>query len=740
MKIYISGCHSGPNPSPGLGVARSLREAFPQAELIAKDHALQCSALHHPVFDSAWVSPPWVDVDFSAHLEELTRRLGDSAFLISGLDLEAVWLAKHNVRGALIPPQACISRVAKPRIEGFERLPKVTVPPWISLPADPEILHEFARANDWSLWVKGPAYGARRVKNWRTTEKAIDDLGKTWGSGGLFLQADVPGKEVSIAFCAYKGTLLDVVFMEKRSVTDEGKTWSGVIHEPDQELALALRGAIDELDWTGGGELEFVRDESGRLWLMDLNPRFPAWIYGATLAGHNLPARLVAAALGTNLEAETETAKFFTRVVIELPVRAGIPLPPIQASSREATDAGGKHPSGMPQLQRRLAATSERQIIPPRPFMATWLPELIDILRDRSTPIRWLLEPDAKARFEYCADRAREIAGDIDVRIAYSTKTNPDPRLLKLARDNSFLIEVISPGERALALSAGFSPSDLVHNGPVPAPEYGDISSCHAAFADSLESLANLPTSMTGITGARICPPHIRSRFGIKVEDPNEFSRCIDLLTGDPRPLGISMHVQSSVIGMKRWVRAAHSSIHFADAIGSLCRRPVTCMDLGGGWAWQDLDIVFDKLVPELIRASAEMIPSLQHVILEPGKMLVEPVGVTVTRVLELRNRAARKEVVVDGSVAELPMSRLRPHRIVAARDFERAELVGVGGDSILGRLCLEADVLRESVALPAWLDCGDFLIFLDTGAYDSSMSFPFGTWGSSGRFPRPGS
>jgi hypothetical protein len=37
MKIYISGLYSGTNPQPGVGIARSLRMAYPEATLSASN-------------------------------------------------------------------------------------------------------------------------------------------------------------------------------------------------------------------------------------------------------------------------------------------------------------------------------------------------------------------------------------------------------------------------------------------------------------------------------------------------------------------------------------------------------------------------------------------------------------------------------------------------------------------------------------------------------------------------------
>lgn len=734
MKVFISGCHSGPNPSPGLGVARSLREAFPEAVLCAKDHSVQCSALHHPVFDEIWLSPSWQDLDLAEHAAELARRLDDDAVLVSGLDLEVVLLSKYAIKGALVPPESSVKRAAKPAIGCFTGLPKVDIPPWLVLPADPQDIDEFCRSNDWRVWVKGPAYGAKIVRSWGTAVEATRDFEEIWGRSGLFLQAHVRGEEVSVAFSAYRGRLLDAVFMEKRYVTEQGKTWAGAIRDPEPSLAAGLRDAVSSLEWTGGGELEFVRDDAGSLWLIDFNPRFPAWIYGATLSGRNLPANLVAAATGEPFVQQARRSRIFTRVVIELEASATAPLPMLRNQRADQVDAAsGKHPSGMPLLQRRLAPAAPNALAVGTEYQAPWLDQLRAAAASTPTPLRWFLHAEAIARFARCRELKARLSQDAAVQIAYSVKTNPDPRLLALARDSGFLVEVISAEERRLVLESGFAAADIVYNGPVPLSKEGAPCKVFAAFADSLEALTRLSERAQGHLGPRVRPPGISSRFGIEVADPAEFASCIAALAKDQgQPLGISMHVQSSAIGLPRWRRAALATIEFAAAAAALCGRSATCLDIGGGWAYQDLEFVFTSLVPELFDTAQKALPKIDSLVLEPGKMLVEPLFVTAVRIIELRRRRLGNEAVVDGSVAELPMSILRPHRIVAVGSA-RAEWLGIGQDSVLGRLCIETDVLRANVALPAWIREGDLLIFENTGGYDTTMSYSFGKGTSHG-------
>ena len=92
--VYVSGLHSGPSPSAGVGTARAIREAFPDARVVGVDYWHGSSGLHHEVFDALWLLPSWEYIDRDAHSKEIRARLDDGAFFISTLDLEIRWLAE----------------------------------------------------------------------------------------------------------------------------------------------------------------------------------------------------------------------------------------------------------------------------------------------------------------------------------------------------------------------------------------------------------------------------------------------------------------------------------------------------------------------------------------------------------------------------------------------------------------------------------------------------------------------
>ncbi|HEX9930659.1 MAG TPA: hypothetical protein VGB02_19140 [Pyrinomonadaceae bacterium] len=98
-------------------------------------------------------------------------------------------------------------------------------------------------------------------------------------------------------------------------------------------------------------------------------------------------------------------------------------------------------------------------------------------------------------------------------------------------------------------------------------------------------------------------------------------------------------------------------------------------------------------------------------------------------RILEIQEHEDESvEAVVDASIAELPMYFFYPHRILC-KDVRTGmwQALGRGKAHLLGRLCMEHDIVATNVELPEGVGVGDTLVFCDAGAYDRSMSYVFG-------------
>ena len=752
MKIYVSGLYSGGNPQPGVGIVRSLRQGYPNAVLVGVEYSNRVSGIHWQDLDDLWIQRPWDELDLEMYGDKVRALLDGGAYWISGSDLEAMWLADlfpDGHRNLLAPPAAALRRIAKPGVEAHDGLP-VEIPTYISTDLSDWDIHAFCRKHNWRVWLKGPYYDAARTPSWDVFEAARNALAKVWSTQKLFLQAHVGGYEESVMLSAYQGELLGAVSMRKRDITPEGKTWAGDVCDVPEDFLRPLRRIVRDLGWTGGGELEMVRDPRNKLWLLEWNPRFPAWVHGATIAGPNLPARLVQAASGVLARPERAESEEFTRVVLEVPVRPEYPLPPLPEPFAGAIGHSLKHPSGLPslaeQLHKRDRAMAEAQAPEndggePARVPDSFLADLssIDFAQVR-TPEFLFMERTAEGLFEQASERAHRIStNETQVVNAYSIKTNPDPRLIRLARKHGFLAEGISLAEIKAALDAGFRTDECILNGPGkwwPENMLPD-GPLHAVFCDSIADLERTVEAMAAgdlaayHVGVRIRTPNVTSRFGIPLDSPKTFGKLIEGVNRLPAAskFGIHFHMASANIGVAQWWHLFESILKWCRSIEKLSGRSIEILDMGGGWFpddWHDGEEGDFARAVDTVRA---LLPNVRQIVSEPGKAMAQPSMALAMRVLEIQEyEDDYVEAVVDGSIAELPMYFFYPHRMLrkCASSGEWQPLRR-GKTHLMGRLCMEHDVVAANVRLPQGTKAGDLIVFCDAGGYDRSMSYVFG-------------
>ena len=66
--------------------------------------------------------------------------------------------------------------------------------------------------------------------------------------------------------------------MRKQFITDKGKAWSGITIA-DEKMLEITRSLIKQTKWRGGMELEMIKTSAGKYYLIEINPRIPAWVY-----------------------------------------------------------------------------------------------------------------------------------------------------------------------------------------------------------------------------------------------------------------------------------------------------------------------------------------------------------------------------------------------------------------------------------------------------------------------------
>ena len=67
--------------------------------------------------------------------------------------------------------------------------------------------------------------------------------------------------------------------------------------------------------WKGGMEVEIIKTSDNEYYIIEINPRIPAWVYLAVGAGQNIPEALIKLAINEEVKAFTnyEVGKMFVR-------------------------------------------------------------------------------------------------------------------------------------------------------------------------------------------------------------------------------------------------------------------------------------------------------------------------------------------------------------------------------------------------------------------------------------------
>jgi carbamoyl-phosphate synthase large subunit len=206
---------------------------------------------------------------------------------------------------------------SKARLAGLGMRASIEVPKTVVVTS----AQELARVHDqvpYPFFVKGVFYGATYVTCLDEAVAAFHKAAAQWGVP-VIVQAGVSGEEMNvIGLGDGEGGLFGAVAMKKLVLTDKGKGWAGITIRDEKLIDVAER-FVRATKWRGGFEAEVIRTKDGRYELLEINPRFPAWVYLATAAGVNLPAALVDMALGKKPKPvrDYEVGKLFVRIALD---------------------------------------------------------------------------------------------------------------------------------------------------------------------------------------------------------------------------------------------------------------------------------------------------------------------------------------------------------------------------------------------------------------------------------------
>lgn len=304
--VAVTGLHRGENPQPGASVIASLRRAYPSVRVVGFSYDPLESSLFSPGNDcpDAAYLVPFPGAGTAALLERIaeiskTEPLG---YVIPCLDSEIDnYLALQGSLHALgieciLPSAQSLQDRSKTGLYDFCQRIGQPIPLTMVAP-DPWSVERCAAEIGYPVYVKGRLYNAHLAQGPGELAAAYEDIVAVWGWPVVVQQA-VAGEEYDVTGLGDGlGGIVASCTIRKLLRTSNGKGFAGIVVD-DPALNLQAKNIIAALKWNGPFELEFLKSPGRPHALMEVNPRFPAWIDFPSQIGCNLPALLFERLLG----------------------------------------------------------------------------------------------------------------------------------------------------------------------------------------------------------------------------------------------------------------------------------------------------------------------------------------------------------------------------------------------------------------------------------------------------------
>ncbi|MFA6403741.1 MAG: ATP-grasp domain-containing protein [Salinivirgaceae bacterium] len=322
VTVAITGLNNIDSPGPGIPVIRGIKESndFDVRIIgLAYEH-LEPGIYMRELVDKTYMIPypaEGKDALFNRLMEIHAKEKID--VIIPNFDAELFSFIKLEKKLEEIGIKTYL-----PTLEQFEERNKSNLPEYgkkygVNVPKGAEVfsvsdLNNALKSMEYPVMIKGKYYDAYPAHSEDQAGLYFSKMSAKWGLP-VIVQEFIKGTEVNvIALGDGKGNLMAAVPMRKQYITDKGKAWGGITIEDSTMLDLAKK-IISKTKWKGGMELELIRTTGNKLYLLEINPRIPAWVYLAVGSGQNIPESLLKLALGIEVEPFTryDVGKMFVR-------------------------------------------------------------------------------------------------------------------------------------------------------------------------------------------------------------------------------------------------------------------------------------------------------------------------------------------------------------------------------------------------------------------------------------------
>jgi diaminopimelate decarboxylase len=306
--------------------------------------------------------------------------------------------------------------------------------------------------------------------------------------------------------------------------------------------------------------------------------------------------------------------------------------------------------------------------------------------------------------------------------ICYSVKANSNLSILRLLAKAGCGFDVVSGGELERVL--------LADRKAESESEMSLLAECAVRLHKTAPMALRVNPDVAAETHPYISTGLHKHKFGVPIGEARSlYAKAKTLL--QLKVTGVSAHIGSQITDVAPFSEAMS---RLADLVRELRKdgHRITHVDAGGGLGVdykQSNSENFFAVVTNYAKAViAPLRSSRIHLLLEPGRSIVGPAGVLITRVQYRKTNNSKLFLVTDAAMNDL----IRPalygahHEIAAvvkpSAGARRAEMVDV-----VGPICETGDFFARDRELPHVKESG-LLAILDAGAYGMALASNYNT------------
>jgi diaminopimelate decarboxylase len=346
--------------------------------------------------------------------------------------------------------------------------------------------------------------------------------------------------------------------------------------------------------------------------------------------------------------------------------------------------------------------------------------------------------------------------------VTYAGKSFLCTAMARLVEEEGLHLDVATGGELHVALNAGFPAARIVFHGNNKSTDELRLAldaGVGRIVVDSNDELDRLETLSRGRSEpiavlVRVTPgveAHTHefietgteaSKFGFTVTNGIALAAAGRVAVSSEFELvGLHCHIGSQIERLDAYARAVEIVVALAAEIERECGASIAELNLGGGLGARYLvdDPVLEvadyaRALREAFEqaAAATGLEARPRLVVEPGRSIAAPSGITLYRVGTIKEiPGIGTYVAVDGGMSDNP----RP--VLYGAGYEAYLPARVGEPrplrcNVVGKHCEQGDVIVAGACLPEPVRIGDLLATPTTGAYGYSMASNYN------KVPRP--